>query len=98
MRRFLVSLALPLLLATCADPEPEPLNVLMIAIDDMNNWIGAMQDKAETPHIDALARSRVLFDNAYCVVPACNPSRVALMTGLRPETTGQYGNRGNFRD
>jgi arylsulfatase A-like enzyme len=70
----------------------------MIAIDDMNNWIGAMEDKALTPHIDALAASGVLFDKAYCVVPACNPSRTALMSGLRPETTGQYTNAGNFRE
>lgn len=78
--------------------DPAPLNVLMIAIDDMNNWIGAMDGKAKTPHIDAMARSGVLFNNAFCVVPACNPSRTALMSGLRPETTGQYTNAGNFRD
>lgn len=98
MKKHIVLLAFPLLMGACKSPEPEPLNVLMIAIDDMNNWIGVMQDKAETPNIDVLARSGVLFDNAYCVVPACNPSRTSLMTGLRPETTGQYGNAGNFRD
>lgn len=76
----------------------KPLNVLMIAIDDMNNWIGVMEHKALTPNIDAFAGKGMLFDNAYCVVPACNPSRTALMTGLRPETTKQYGNEGNFRE
>lgn len=70
----------------------------MIAIDDMNDWIGALAGPAQTPNIDRLAASGVLFNNAYCVVPACNPSRVALMTGLRPETTGQYENTGNFRE
>lgn len=75
-----------------------PLNVLMIAIDDMNNWIGALAGPAQTPHIDRLARQGLLFTNSYCVVPACNPSRVALMTGQRPETTGQFTNEGNFRE
>lgn len=75
----------------------KPMNVLMIAIDDMNNWIGCMEGKAKTPNIDRLAKQGMLFSNAYCAVPACNPSRVALMTGLRPETTGQFGNEGNFR-
>jgi len=75
-----------------------PPNILMIAVDDMNNWIGVMENRAKTPHIDSLARSGVLFNNAYCVVPACNPSRTALLSGLRPETTGQYTNAGNFRD
>jgi arylsulfatase A-like enzyme len=89
---------LPLLLAGCGKPEPQHYNILMIVVDDMNDWVGVMRGKAETPHIDALAADGVLFTNAYCVVPACNPSRVAMMSGLRPETTGQYNNAGNFRD
>ncbi len=100
MKTSAIFLIPALLLSGCNSPEPksEPLNILMIAIDDMNNWIGTMQHMAETPHIDDLAQSGILFDNAFCVVPSCNGSRVALMTGLRPETTGQYGNAGNFRD
>lgn len=73
-------------------------NIVMIAIDDMNDWIGALAGPAHTPNIDRLAASGMLFRNAYCVVPACNPSRAALLTGLRPETTGQYANEGNFRE
>ncbi|WP_168442115.1 sulfatase [Pontiella desulfatans] len=73
------------------------MNVLMIAIDDMNNWVGCMGGQATTPNIDRLAGQGRLFSNAYCVVPACNPSRVALLSGLRPETTGQFGNEGDFR-
>jgi len=86
------------LMGSACGGEREPYNILMIAIDDMNNWVGVMNDKAKTPHIDSLARSGMLFNNAYCVTPACNPSRTALMTGLRPETTGQFSNRGYFRD
>ncbi len=72
-------------------------NVLFIAIDDMNNWIGYNGGPAITPHIDKLASRSVHFTNAHCVVPACNPSRTAIWTGQRPETTGQYENKGNFR-
>ena len=75
-----------------------PLNVVMIAIDDMNDWVGAFGNRAHTPNIDKLAQQGVAFNNAHCVVACCNPSRVALMTGLRPETTGQFNNYGNFRD
>ncbi len=86
--------------APCPPQEPtaERPNIVMIAIDDLNNWVGPWQAKAITPNIDRLAKEGVGFRNAYCVVPACNPSRVALMTGMRPETTGQYQNAGNFRD
>ena len=73
-------------------------NIVFIAIDDMNTWIGAMGGDALTPNIDKLAGEGKLFTNAQCVVPACNPSRVAILTGLRPETSGQYTNPGNFRD
>ncbi|NNE90735.1 MAG: sulfatase, partial [Verrucomicrobiales bacterium] len=38
------------------------------------------------------ADSGVLFTNAHCAAPACNPSRAALMTGIRPSTSGVYIN------
>ncbi|WP_048691056.1 sulfatase [Catenovulum maritimum] len=75
----------------------KPLNVLMIAVDDLNNWPESWGGKAKTPNIDSLAAQGVQFTNAHAVVPACNPSRVAVMTGQRPEVTGQHKNEGNFR-
>ncbi|RMF38099.1 MAG: choline-sulfatase, partial [Planctomycetota bacterium] len=68
-------------------------NVLVIAIDDLNDWVGCLDGhpQAQTPHIDRLAASGVLFTNAHCQSPLCNPSRTSLMTGLRPTTTGVYG-------
>jgi arylsulfatase A-like enzyme len=76
----------------------EPPNIVMIAIDDMNDWIGAWGGQAITPNIDKLAAEGRAFINSYCIVPACNPSRANLMTGQRPETTGQFTNQGNFRE
>ena len=68
-------------------------NVLFIAIDDLNNWLGCLNDFSgtKTPNIDALAAGGVLFSNAHCQAPLCGPSRASLMTGLRPSTTGIYG-------
>jgi arylsulfatase A-like enzyme len=76
------------------DKQP---NIVLIAVDDLNNWVGIMEGKAKTPAIDKMASEGVLFKNAFCAVPACNPSRTALFTGQRPETTGQFQNEGNFR-
>lgn len=69
-------------------------NVLFIAIDDLNDWTGLLggHPQARTPNLDKLCRRGVLFDKAYCAAPACNPSRTALLTGLRPSTTGVYVN------
>ncbi len=84
--------------AATSQPFPRPpLNILMIAVDDLNAYIEPMDGPAKTPHLQRLASESLLFNNAHCVVPACNPSRVALLTGLRPETTGQFQNEGNFR-
>jgi len=75
-------------------------NVLFIAVDDLNDWVGCLggHPQAKTPHIDRLAEKGVLFEQAYCAAPLCNPSRTAILTGLRPSTTGIYGNLAWFRD
>lgn len=68
-------------------------NVLMIAVDDLNDWVGFLKGhpQAFTPHIDLLASQGVAFVNAHCQAPLCNPSRCSLLTGLRPSTTGIHG-------
>lgn len=68
-------------------------NVLFIAIDDQNDWIGHLGGHvmAKTPHIDRLAQRGTTFLNAHCQAPLCNPSRTSLLLGLRPTTTGIYG-------
>ena len=66
-------------------------NILFIAIDDQNDWIGHLNGHplAKTPHIDALAKRGTTFTNAHCQAPLCNPSRTSLMLGLRPQ--GLFG-------
>jgi len=75
-------------------------NVLFIAIDDQNDWIGAFggHPLAKTPHIDRLAKRGTIFSNAHCQAPLCNPSRTSLLLGLRPTTTGVYGLAPWFRE
>lgn len=82
-----------------ADEVRRP-NVLFIAIDDQNDWIGHLggHPLAKTPHLDALAARGTTFLNAHCNAPLCNPSRASLLLGLRPSTTGIHGLAPNFRD
>ena len=63
-------------------------NVLMIAVDDLNDWIGCMggHPQAITPNIDRLAKEGILFLNNHCQAPICGPSRASIMTGLHPTT------------
>tara|TARA_R110002096_G_scaffold252201_1_gene445159 strand:- start:2249 stop:3598 length:1350 start_codon:yes stop_codon:yes gene_type:complete len=69
-------------------------NVLFIAIDDLNHWVTHLgrNTQAQTPNIDRLAAMGTTFTNAHCAVPACEPSRCALMSGRRPWTSGCYKN------
>ena len=69
-------------------------NVLMIVVDDMNDWVGCLggHPDVKTPNIDRLAQRGMLFANAHVAAPVCNPSRVATLTGRRPSTTGIYDN------
>lgn len=71
-----------------------PPNVLFIAVDDLNDWITPLggHPQADTPNIGRLAEMGMLFENAHCVTPACNPSRAALLWGIRPSTSGVYLN------
>ena len=70
----------------------DPPNVLLLAVDDLNDWIGCLEGhpQVRTPNIDRLAARGVLFTNAHCQAPVCNPSRASLLSGLYPESTGIY--------
>lgn len=75
--------------AHAADQTP---NVLFIAIDDLNDWVGCLggHPQAKTPNIDALAERGTLFTNAHCQAPICGPSRASLLSGRYPHSTGVY--------
>lgn len=94
--RFLAALLFCSLSLRAADRP----NILMIAIDDQNDWIGCLHGhpQAKTPNLDGLAARGTLFTNAHCQAPLCNPSRTSIMTGLRPGTTGIYGLKPGLRD
>ncbi len=89
-----------LLIGTVDAEEAKQPNVLFIAVDDLNDWIGCLggNSQAHTPNIDRLASSGMLFTNAHCAAPACNPSRTAVMTGMAPNVSGLYENGQKMRE
>jgi arylsulfatase A-like enzyme len=82
--------------AAAAQSRP---NVLMVSVDDMNDWVGCLKGYpgVKTPNIDRLAARGILFTDAHCATPLCNPSRTAIFTGLRPSTSGIYNNEQYWR-
>ena len=74
--------------------SPEHPNIIMIAVDDLNDWVGFLDGnlQTKTPNMDAIAGKGMIFKRAYCAASVCNPSRAALMSGFRPSTSGIYEN------
>ena len=60
-------------------------NFLIVLIDDLRfDELGICgHPYMKTPHIDRLAKRGVLFTNAHCAAPLCNPSRAAIFSGGR---------------
>jgi arylsulfatase A-like enzyme len=78
--------------AICSEAGNDRPNVLFIAIDDLNDWVGHLSGhtQVQTPHIDRLASRGVHFSNAHCQAPICMPSRTSLLTGTYPWQNGVY--------
>ena len=95
---LLMALVAPLGLSAQSATPSRP-NVLFISVDDLRDWVGYLgrHPQAVTPHFDRLAARGVVFERAYCAAPSCNPSRAALMSGLRPSTSGVYLNPHDWR-
>ncbi|WP_438481191.1 sulfatase [Oleiharenicola lentus] len=98
----LASVAVSWFVATAGFAEPKTPtkpNILFIAIDDQNDWVGPLKGHplVKTPNLDQLAARGTTFTNAHCQAPICHPSRTSLMLSLRPTTTGIYGMSPWFR-
>ncbi|MBL0052734.1 MAG: sulfatase-like hydrolase/transferase [Bacteroidetes bacterium] len=77
----------------------QPYNVLLIAVDDLNDWVGFLDGNAQsiTPNMNKLASQSINFKNAQCAESVCNPSRVSILTGFMPFTTKIFTNNDTMR-
>jgi arylsulfatase A-like enzyme len=93
--RFLSILFLVFLLtaARVVAQEKNRPNILMIVVDDLNDWVGYMNahPQSKTPNLDRLADRGTIFTNAHAAAPLCGPTRASILSGMRPSTTGIYG-------
>jgi len=89
----LVALVLPAAPAFAIRP-----NVLFIAVDDLRPELGCYGNPVvKSPHLDRLAARGLVFTRAYCQQAVCSPSRTAILTGLRPDTTRVWDLETHFR-
>ncbi|WP_020468948.1 sulfatase family protein [Zavarzinella formosa] len=85
--------------------ETAKKNIVLLIADDLGMEVGCYGDKlAQTPNIDALAKSGTRFTNGFASVSSCSPSRATILTGMPTHHCGQYGlahathNAHSFRD
>ena len=64
-------------------------NILLFCIDDLRPELACYGvEGIKSPHIDALASEGVLFERAYCQQAICAPSRISMLSGQYPDSTG----------
>ena len=75
---------------------PKPPNIIVLLCDDLGygdvQYLNPERGKIPTPHLDALAKSGMVFTDAHSASSVCTPTRYGLMTGRYPwRTTLQKG-------
>lgn len=86
--------------AAAGSDTAQRMNVLFIAIDDLNDWVGCMggNPQVKTPHLDDFhSEGAMVMYNAYAPATICCPSRSAILTGVHAHKTGVYGNKNNLK-
>jgi choline-sulfatase len=95
---LLLCAALTLAMSACgrSDRLARGTPVILISIDTLRaDHLPAYGYRGvETPHLDALRRDSILFENAYCQVPLTLPSHAVILTGLLPYQNGVRDNMG----
>lgn len=91
--------AAPAAFAQSEGPDRGPFDILFIAIDDLNDWVGYLGGHPQTltPNIDRLADRGMAFMNAQSPSAVCHASRTAILMGVGPSTSGVYGNGPDWR-
>ena len=99
MKRLINTFLIFLSLAFSLQPLDAAPNVLFIAIDDLRPDLGCYADQtAISPNFDRLAALGTLFNRAYCQLAVCGPSRLSLLSGVRPDTNQVWDLSTHFRE
>ena len=91
MKNLIKLTILFLTISTSAQPkENSKPNILFILADDLGySDLSCMgSNYYETPNIDSIANSGIVFTNGYAGAQVCSPSRATIMTG---QFTARHG-------
>ena len=89
-----------LMIDACQQKKPaKPLrpNILWIVSEDNSPFLGCYGDTfATTPVLDSLAKSSILYENAFAAAPVCAPTRSTLITGMYANSLGTENMRSDY--
>ena len=72
-------------------------NILIILTEDQGTQAGYLGTPGlQTPHMDILAQTAVVFERAFVVYPVCSASKAALYTGMYNHANGILNNTLNY--
>ena len=95
MTKITLSLLILLACAGCTQQieKIERPNIVFMVCDDLNDYIGVFggHPQAQTPNMNALAESGLIFLNAQSNIPVCSPSRNSFLTGVYPHDSEDFG-------
>ncbi|WP_395090537.1 sulfatase [Armatimonas sp.] len=73
------------------------MNILLILTEDQGTQVGYLGTPGvKTPHMDSLAQTAVVFEQAFVVYPVCSASKAALYTGMYNHANGILNNTLNY--
>ncbi|MGJ8632518.1 MAG: sulfatase [Luteolibacter sp.] len=82
---------LALLVASAGLAMAEKPNIIFIMADDLGpGWVdldGSSQE-INTPNLERMAKSGMVFERAYAAASVCSPTRAACITGMSPAQIG----------
>jgi N-sulfoglucosamine sulfohydrolase len=91
------ALGLALFSAALHGAAPARPNLLFILTEDQGAHLSFLGTPGlRTPHMDALARSGMYFEQAFVAYPVCSASKAAIYTGLHNHSNGLLNNTPNF--
>jgi arylsulfatase A-like enzyme len=70
---------------------PKHPNIVLFMPETLraDSVFGPQENRAITPHIDAIGDAGVRFERCYAQYSVCSPSRCSMFTGLYPHTAGR---------
>lgn len=86
-----ICFAVCVLLASLVSAESTRPNIVFIMVDDLGpGWVDydGSTPAINTPNLEQLAKSGMVFTRAYSAASVCSPTRAACITGMSPALIG----------